>query len=55
MDKLHVLIRDLEIEKLKSILHKEIDLTGTMLSVCSSQSTNFETQLDLLNSAFKLH
>ena len=53
MDKLHQAIRNLEIEKVKSSLKGEVDLKGTMLSVCSSQSEDFETQLDLIKMLLK--
>ena len=53
MDKIHQAIRNLEIEKVKSKLEEELELKGTMLSVCSSQKENFEIQLDLIKILLK--
>ena len=53
MDKIHQAIRNLEIEKVKLNLDGEVDLKGTMLSVCSSQKENFEIQLDLIKILLK--
>ena len=53
MDELKTLVRNLEVDRLKSILKEEVNLKGTLLSVCCSQSTDHKTQKGIIKLLLK--
>ena len=53
MKEFHRSIRNLEVEKLISELNNKTDLKGTMLSICSSQSPDVKSQIDIIKILIK--